>query len=59
VTNYETCPEVDGAVYSAGVYKLPIVRMKVKPSDKVPKLRGIDSSDRSVRTSGNLVDEDK
>ena len=59
VTNYETYPEVDGAVYSAGVYNLPMVRMKAKPSDKVLNVRGIGSSDRNVRTSGSLVDEDK
>jgi len=24
---WETCSEVDGVVYSAGVYKIPMVRM--------------------------------
>ena len=36
----ETCPEVDGVVYSAEVYKIPRVRMQVEPTDKVSNVRG-------------------
>ena len=54
----ETCPEVDGVVYSAEVYKIPRVRMQVEPTDKVSNVRGNQRIDRNVNTSKSLVDED-
>ena len=45
-------------VYSAEVYKLPMVRMQLKPADEVPNVRGNRTADRNVSTSKRLVDED-
>lgn len=48
---WETCSEVNGVVYSAEVYKIPMVRMWVKPTDEAPNVRVNPTADRNVRTS--------
>jgi hypothetical protein len=35
----EICPEVDGVTYRSGVYKMTMVRMCVKSTDELAKVR--------------------
>ena len=37
---HESCPEVDGASYMPGVYKIPMVRM-TEMSDEAPECKGL------------------
>ena len=34
----ESCPEVDGAVYRSGVYKMPMTRMWLTTTDESPNV---------------------
>ena len=54
----ETCSEVDGAVYNAEVYKIPMVRMYIS-TDEVPNVRENLLANRNVSTYISMVDEDK
>jgi hypothetical protein len=39
MTAVENCPEVGGAIYRSGVYKIPMARMRLTAADKSPNVK--------------------
>lgn len=53
----ENCPEVDGAVYRSGVYKILMARMWLTTTDKNPNVKVKKKERQKCRCHGSGVRE--
>lgn len=53
----ESCPEVDGAVYRSGVYKILMARMWLTTTDKNPNVKVKKKERQKCRCHGSGVRE--